>query len=47
VLKQKLADTIDHTADDIRMYRLPAGTLGTAERFGRAQSAPHRGDHIL
>jgi CRISPR-associated protein Cas2 len=46
-IRQKLADTIDSQLDDIRMYRLTQGTLATVERLGRAQIAPHHGDHIL
>ncbi|MEV6347751.1 CRISPR-associated endonuclease Cas2 [Actinoplanes sp. NPDC051851] len=46
-LKQKLTDIIDHTCDDIRLYRLPQGTLQNVERLGRAELAPHHGDHIL
>ncbi|MEV6342776.1 CRISPR-associated endonuclease Cas2 [Actinoplanes sp. NPDC051851] len=47
VLKQKLTDIIDRALDDIRLYRLTQGTLQTVERLGRAELAPHHGDHIL
>ncbi|MBT8225826.1 MAG: CRISPR-associated endonuclease Cas2 [Dactylosporangium sp.] len=46
-LRQRLLDTIDRTLDDIRLYRLQEGTLGTVERLGVAQAAPHQIDHIL
>lgn len=46
-LRQRLADTINHTTDNIRLYHLPAGTLHAVERLGIAQPAPHHGDHIL
>lgn len=46
-LRQKLADTIDHTLDDIRLYQLTQGTLHSVDRLGRAEPAPHHGDHIL
>jgi CRISPR-associated protein Cas2 len=46
-LRQKLSDVIDHTVDNIRLYRLTAGSLQTVERLGVAQLAPHHGDHIL
>jgi CRISPR-associated protein Cas2 len=46
-LRQKLSDVIDHTLDNIRLYRLTAGTLQTVERLGIAQLAPHYGDHII
>ncbi|MFI2712159.1 CRISPR-associated endonuclease Cas2 [Micromonospora sp. NPDC018662] len=45
--RQKLSDTISHTTDDIRLYRLTAGTLQQVERLGIAQLAPHHGDHLL
>ncbi|MFJ6198267.1 CRISPR-associated endonuclease Cas2 [Micromonospora sp. NPDC092111] len=45
--RQKLSDTISHTTDDIRLYRLTAGTLQQVERLGVAQLAPHHGDHLL
>jgi CRISPR-associated protein Cas2 len=32
-LRQKLADTIDDTLDDIRLYRLREGTLDTVSLF--------------
>ncbi|MEV0569283.1 CRISPR-associated endonuclease Cas2 [Dactylosporangium sp. NPDC050588] len=46
-LRQLLSDVIDHTVDNIRMYRLTTGTLQAVERLGVAQLAPHHGDHIL
>ncbi|GAA2579881.1 CRISPR-associated endonuclease Cas2 [Dactylosporangium fulvum] len=46
-LRQQLTDVIDHTLDNIRLYRLTTGTLQTVERLGVAQLAPHHGDHIL
>lgn len=46
-IRQKLADTINHDVDDIRLYRLREGTLQAVERLGAAQPAPHHGDHIL
>lgn len=46
-LRQRLADTIDKTLDDIRLYRLQEGTLAAVDRLGIAQAAPHVGDHIL
>jgi CRISPR-associated protein Cas2 len=46
-LRQTLTDTIDKTLDNIRLYRLQAGTLNTVERLGTAELAPHHGDHIL
>ncbi|GIG93075.1 CRISPR-associated endonuclease Cas2 [Plantactinospora endophytica] len=47
VMRQKLTDIINRTTDDIRLYRLAAGTLQTVERLGVAELAPHRGDHLL
>jgi CRISPR-associated protein Cas2 len=47
LIRQKLADTIDAQLDNIRMYRLAQGTLSTVERLGRAELAPHHGDHII
>ena len=46
-LRQTLIDIIDKTRGDIRLYRLPEGTLGTVERLGIAELAPHHSDHIL
>ena len=46
-LRQKLTDVINHTVDNIRLYRLTAGSLQNVERLGIAQLAPHQGDHIL
>ena len=46
-LRQKLTDIINHTVDNIRLYRLTAGSLQNVERLGIAQLAPHQGDHIL
>ncbi|MFX0591469.1 CRISPR-associated endonuclease Cas2 [Melissospora conviva] len=46
-LRQELTDVINHTVDNIRLYRLTAGSLQNVERLGIAQLAPHQGDHIL
>ena len=46
-LRQELTDIINHTVDNIRLYRLTAGSLQNVERLGIAQLAPHLGDHIL
>ncbi len=46
-LRQRLADTIDKTLDNIRLYRLQEGTLATVDRLGIAEIAPHYGDHIV
>lgn len=46
-IRQQLVDTIDHTLDNIRLYRLHEGTLATVDRLGIAQSTPHHTDHIL
>jgi CRISPR-associated protein Cas2 len=46
-LRQALADIIDKTRDNIRLYWLKEGTLNAVERLGIAELAPHRGDHIL
>src|SRR2546423_2548623 len=46
-LRQTLADIIDKTRDNIRLYRLQEGTLNTVERLGIAELAPHRGDIIM
>jgi CRISPR-associated protein Cas2 len=46
-LRQQLLDIIDRGTDDVRLYRVPDGTLNAAERLGAGQPAPHRGDHVL
>lgn len=47
MLRQQLTEVINHTTDNIRLYRLPAGSLQNVEQIGIVELAPHYGDYLL
>ncbi|OAA19953.1 CRISPR-associated protein, Cas2 family [Frankia sp. EI5c] len=46
-LRHRLTQTIDLTADNIRIYRLPIHTLDAVQHLGIGVQPLHRGDQII
>lgn len=46
-LTAALSNTIDHDTDNIRIYRLPAGSLDTVEHIGLDRDIDPRGTLII